>query len=84
MQQARRIQQPKSVVIVEIGGNDLLSGGDAGVFRQQLDWRRWPPCGRTGEVLMFELPLYPFKTAFGRASASWPRSTARRYFPAAV
>ena len=67
MQQARRIQQPKSVVIVEIGGNDLLSGGDAGVFRQQSHLAVGRPAEGRGEVLMFELPLYPFKTAFGRA-----------------
>ena len=67
MQQARRIQQPNSVVIVEIGGNDLLSGGDPSVFRQQLDALLAALRTNGHEMLMFELPLYPFKTGFGRA-----------------
>ena len=81
MQQARRIQQPKSVVIVEIGGNDLLSGGDAGVFRQQLDALLAALRKDGREVLMFELPLYPFKTAFGRAQRELAAKYGATLFP---
>jgi lysophospholipase L1-like esterase len=67
MPQLRGIQQPNSVVIVEIGGNDLLQGTDPGVFRIQLDALLAALRKDRHEILMFELPLYPFTTAFGRA-----------------
>jgi lysophospholipase L1-like esterase len=44
-----------------------LSGGDPSVFRQQLDALLAALRKDGHEMLMFELPLYPFKTDFGRA-----------------
>jgi acyl-CoA thioesterase-1 len=67
IEQADRIVIPNSVVIVEIGGNDLLGGTDAGVFRDQLDRLISKLRSNHHEVLMFELPLFPFKNSFGKA-----------------
>jgi len=65
--QAAGITETNSIIVVEIGGNDLLSGTEASVFRKQLD--SLISLLRTGQhqVLMLELPLIPFKNAFGVA-----------------
>ena len=73
--QAQEITLSNTVVILEIGGNDLLGGTDAETFRARLD----PLLGylrASGHVLvMFELPLYPFRNAYGQAQ----RELAARY-----
>jgi len=65
--QAERIAQPNSVVIVEIGGNDLLGETEAGIFRGRLDSLLRKLRSDQHAVVMFELPLYPFRNAYGRA-----------------
>jgi acyl-CoA thioesterase-1 len=67
MAQARRITKDASVVILEIGGNDLLGETDAGTFREQLDALVAALASTNSRMVMFELPLFPFKNAFGRA-----------------
>ncbi len=65
--QASLVTKPGSLVIVEIGGNDLLGGADASTFRRQLDALISVLCSKDSQILMFELPLLPFHNAFGRA-----------------
>ncbi len=65
--QARAITEPKSFVIVEIGGNDFLGRTDSQTFRKQLDQLLGKLRSENHQVVMFELPLPPFYNAFGRA-----------------
>jgi lysophospholipase L1-like esterase len=64
-----------SLVLIEIGGNDLLSGVPSTEFARNLDLllSRLVAPGRT--VVMFELPLLPHKVAYGIAQ----RRMAARY-----
>ena len=55
------------VVIVEIGGNDLLGGRSASEFRADLDTLLAAIQSPEREVLMFELPLPPFFNGYGYA-----------------
>jgi len=63
------------LVIVEIGGNDLLGGKTSNEFSQDLDalLLQLQTPGRT--ILMFELPLPPFYHEYGRVQ----RTLARKY-----
>jgi len=65
--QAKGIVEPRSLVIVEIGGNDLLGGTDAAVFHSKLDALVTGLRADEHQILIVELPLFPFKNAFGRA-----------------
>jgi acyl-CoA thioesterase-1 len=73
--QADRVGGPGGVVLVEIGGNDLLGSTTAEAFGRDLDalLARLRRGGRT--VVMLELPLPPFASAFGAAQ----RRQARRH-----
>jgi len=73
--QAKSITESNAVVIVEIGGNDLLGGTDAAVFRNQLDSLVSSLRSAQHQVLIVELPLFPFQNAFGQAQ----RSSAAKY-----
>ncbi len=75
IKQAKGIARPQSVVIVEIGGNDLLGGIDAIVFQSQLETLLSSLHADKHSVVMFELPLLPFQNAFGTAQ----RDVAARY-----
>ncbi len=74
MVQANRATQANAVVILEIGGNDLLNGSDAALFRERLDSLVCSLYDHRA-ILMFELPLFPFQNAFGRAQ----REVAAKY-----
>jgi lysophospholipase L1-like esterase len=65
--QARGISAPRSLVVVEIGGNDLLRGGDPSVFHNSLDALVSFLVRNQHQVLVLELPLFPFQNAYGRA-----------------
>lgn len=65
--QAKGIVESPSLVIVEIGGNDLLGGTEASVFHSKLDTLVSSLCASRHQVLVVELPLFPFRNAFGRA-----------------
>lgn len=68
--QAEKITVKNALVIVEIGGNDLIAGGNAKDFRKNLNLLL-SKLERDGhEVLIFELPLPPLKGSFARAQAS--------------
>jgi acyl-CoA thioesterase-1 len=65
--QAEFVDRSDSVVLVEIGGNDLLGGTSAADFRWHLDKLLAALHAHGHRLVMFELPLYPFRNAFGAA-----------------
>jgi len=73
--QIAKIPKVPSVVILEIGGNDLLGGVPAWQFRKGLEAILVQLHGGGDQLLMFELPLYPLKNAFGQAQ----RDLAQKY-----
>jgi acyl-CoA thioesterase-1 len=64
--QAKALPPGAGIVLVELGGNDLL--GDATPAQFERDLRSLLSRLATGDrrVLMFELPLLPFQNRFGR------------------
>jgi acyl-CoA thioesterase-1 len=62
---ARRIDQDDALVILEIGGNDLLGGTSIPRFREELDKMLTLVCGPHRRVAMIELPLPPFCNRYG-------------------
>jgi acyl-CoA thioesterase-1 len=70
MNEADGLPADGGLLLLEIGGNDLLGSTSAEKFRQDLDalLTRVSTPGRT--VLMFELPLPPLSNEFGRAQRS--------------
>jgi len=64
-----------AIVILEIGGNDLIGETDAATFRNHLDLLVSSLRVQPHRVLMLELPLFPFQNAFGAAQ----RSIAAKY-----
>jgi len=75
MQQVQDIKAPHALVILEIGGNDLLGGAKAADFRAQLDALLAKLATGGNGIVMFELPLLPFKNGIGEAQ----RSLAEKY-----
>ena len=63
---AETVTSEDRIVLIEIGGNDLLSGVPADAFEQGLEatLAKVAAPGRT--VVMFELPLLPHKIAYGQ------------------
>ena len=63
------------IVLLEIGGNDLLGSTSADAFAENLEklLQRVQCEGR--QIVMFELPLFPFRGEFGRIQ----RRLARKY-----
>jgi acyl-CoA thioesterase-1 len=61
------------LVFVEIGGNDVLGGTTAAKFREELDHLLADLRKDDRQVVMFELPLPPFRGDFGRAQRSLAR-----------
>jgi acyl-CoA thioesterase I len=64
-----------SVVVLEIGGNDLLGSTSSAQFARDLDSLLAYVCTPQRQVLMFELPLPPFNHEYGRIQ----RTLARQY-----
>jgi lysophospholipase L1-like esterase len=54
------------LILIELGGNDLIAGGPSDVFARELEalLAKLAVSGRT--VVMFELPLLPFRIAYGQ------------------
>jgi hypothetical protein len=63
---ARGLRQRDSLVLIEIGGNDLLMGVSSGEFGKALDALLSKVAAPNRTVLMFELPLVPNKVAYGQ------------------
>ncbi len=73
--QLNGVTDPDALLIVEIGGNDLLTDEDGRVFRAHLDAFLGRATQKSRHLAMFELPLFPFYNAYGRAQ----RDLAERY-----
>jgi acyl-CoA thioesterase-1 len=65
-----------SVVIVEIGGNDLLGSTSAAQFERDLEALLAYLAVPGRQIVMFELPLPPFYLEYGRIQ----RTLARRHY----
>jgi acyl-CoA thioesterase-1 len=66
LRQAEGLPAQGGLVLLEIGGNDLLGSTSAGDFERHLDRLLDRVCVPGRAVLMFELPLPPFRNEFGR------------------
>ncbi|WP_437205299.1 SGNH/GDSL hydrolase family protein [Planctomicrobium sp. SH664] len=65
----RRVQSEAlspGVILIEIGGNDLLGSTTDEQFERDLDGLLALCCRDDAQVLMFELPLPPFRHRFGQ------------------
>jgi len=71
---ARRVEEGCALVILEIGGNDLLSRTDTDRFACDLDEMLRIVSGPDHEVVMFELPLPPFHNQYGRVQRRLAKS----------
>ncbi|MCY2968173.1 MAG: GDSL-type esterase/lipase family protein [Planctomycetota bacterium] len=75
----KRLQQTPldsaDLVLLEIGGNDLLGSTSVAQFQSDLDALLSQVAGPSRQVVMFELPLPPFYHEYGRAQ----RDVARKY-----
>jgi acyl-CoA thioesterase-1 len=67
LRQVQRFPQGPLLVLLEIGGNDLLGTTSAWAFERDLDRLLAAVCSPERVVVMFELPLPPFHNEFGRA-----------------
>lgn len=64
---AERVNIDGALVILEIGGNDLLGGTPPAAFRTALAQLLMRVCKDNRRVVMFELPLPPSYNAYGKA-----------------
>lgn len=64
--QAEGLPPGGGVVLVEIGGNDLLGSTSAPDFERDLSQLLDRVCQPGRAVIMFELPLPPFRNEYGR------------------
>jgi acyl-CoA thioesterase I len=75
LKRVKKQQISASIVIVEIGGNDLLGSTTSAQFELDLDTLLACITAPNRQVVMFELPLPPFCHEYGRIQ----RSLARKY-----
>lgn len=73
--QIRQIAEPNSLVLLEIGGNDLLNRRDVTLFGAQLDTLISELRKNGHQIVMFELPLFPLQNAYGGVQ----RAVAKRH-----
>jgi len=71
---ALRINQDDALVILEIGGNDLLGGTSVSSYRQGLEKMLTGVCRPNRRVVMIELPLPPFCNRYGMAQRALAKS----------
>jgi len=64
---AALVSPQDNLVLIEIGGNDLLSEMSAREFGQGLDSLLASLAAPRRTLVMFELPLLPHRIGFGRA-----------------
>ena len=67
IEQAQQVPEAASVVILEIGGNDVLGGTSVGGFETSLTRLVQKVVQPGREVFLFELPLPPFYNGYGLA-----------------
>jgi len=65
LDQAGQVNATNALVIVEIGGNDLLGRTAPRTFYAQLDALLRKLKNGNHRIVMFELPLLPFWNAYG-------------------
>lgn len=76
LDQAAKITETEGIlVILEIGGNDLISRIPANEFGQHLEKLLASVCKPNRTILMLELPLFPFCNSYGRIQ----RNLAKQY-----
>jgi acyl-CoA thioesterase-1 len=75
LRKAEKTPVGNGIILLEIGGNDLLGSTSAIEFERDLDLLLAKFAGKGRIVLMFELPLPPFANEFGRIQ----RSLVRKY-----
>jgi acyl-CoA thioesterase-1 len=75
MRQAEQVSEPNSLVLVEIGGNDVLRPTSPDAFEQALEVLLAKLRDARRTIIMFELPLPPFHNRYGEAQ----RRLARRH-----
>src|SRR5215469_14516318 len=63
---ARDLTHDDHLVLIEIGGNDLLMGASSDEYGRNLDALLSKVVDPNRTVLMFELPLLPNKIAYGQ------------------
>ena len=78
--QVPRIAEPNALVLLEIGGNDLLNRKGAAAFEAHLDKLVSALRADGHGIALFELPLFPFQNAYGRAQ----RAVAKRHAVALI
>ncbi len=71
----KRINDDNAIVILQIGGNDVLNGTDVRKFQSNLDLLLANLCRADRLVVMLELPLPPFHNRYGKAQ----RKLAKQY-----
>jgi acyl-CoA thioesterase-1 len=74
MANAVRINQDDALVILEIGGNDLLGGTSIPKYRQDLEKMLTLVCRPNRRVVMIELPLPPLFNRFGMVQRALAKS----------
>jgi acyl-CoA thioesterase-1 len=67
LKQAESIGAEPGLVIIEIGGNDLLGRTSAEEYHNQLDQLLTRVSNQGHRVIMLEIPLFPFLNGYGRA-----------------
>jgi len=75
LRQAKAITSAHSLVLLEIGGNDILGATNPAEFRAALDALLSQLKSDGHDVIMFELPLPPFCNAYGETQ----RGLAHKY-----
>ncbi len=63
---AQKLQLPSGLIVLEIGGNDVLSSAPVDKFREDLDKLLALLTAAKRQVVMLELPLPPFHHEYGR------------------
>ena len=86
---ASKVTSGDQVVLIEIGGNDLLTGVPPEQFERSLKTIFEDLTGPRRTIVMFELPLIPTRIAFGRiqrrlAEKYGVRLIPKRYFAQVV
>jgi acyl-CoA thioesterase I len=81
LSQAKQVKNPNAVVIIEIGGNDLLGDTDARTFRDNLDRLLAGLSTDQHRLVMFELPLPPLSNSYGQAQRDLARIYGVRLIP---
>jgi acyl-CoA thioesterase-1 len=71
---ALNINHDDVLVILELGGNDLLGGTSVPKFRDDLEKMLGLICGPHRHVAMIELPLPPFYNRFGKVQRELAKS----------